>query len=175
MTETRLGVLLFTQAAEWSELEAGARRVDELGYDHLWAWDHLYAIFGDPYQPIFEGYLTLAAWAKVTTRVRLGLLVGAVHVPEPGARREEPHDARPPERWTRDRGARRRLVRPRARGRRDRLRQRLRPAARLARRGVRGDPPAARRRGRHVARGRPLRARRVPRSCRRPSSRTCRS
>ena len=78
MTETRLGVLLFTQAAEWSELEAGARRVDELGYDHLWAWDHLYAIFGDPYQPIFEGYLTLAAWAKVTTRVRLGLLVGAV-------------------------------------------------------------------------------------------------
>ena len=78
MTDTRLGVLLFTQAAEWSDLEARARRVDELGYDHLWAWDHLYAIFGDPYQPIFEGYTTLAAWAKVTSRVRLGLLVGAV-------------------------------------------------------------------------------------------------
>ena len=78
MTETKLGVLPFTQAATWPELEAFARRVDELGYEHLWAWDHLYAIFGDPYQPIFEGYTTLAAWAKVTTRARLGLLVGAV-------------------------------------------------------------------------------------------------
>ena len=75
--ETRLGVLLWSQATTWPELEAAARRVDALGYDHLWAWDHLYAIFGDPYQPIFEGYATLAAWAKVTSRTRLGLLVGA--------------------------------------------------------------------------------------------------
>jgi alkanesulfonate monooxygenase SsuD/methylene tetrahydromethanopterin reductase-like flavin-dependent oxidoreductase (luciferase family) len=75
--ETRLGVLLWSQATSWSEFEATATLVDELGYDDLWAWDHLYAIFGDPYQPIFEGYTTLAAWAKVTRRVRLGLLVGA--------------------------------------------------------------------------------------------------
>jgi alkanesulfonate monooxygenase SsuD/methylene tetrahydromethanopterin reductase-like flavin-dependent oxidoreductase (luciferase family) len=75
--ETRLGVLLWSQATSWSEFEATATLVDELGYADLWAWDHLYAIFGDPYQPIFEGYTTLAAWAKVTRRVRLGLLVGA--------------------------------------------------------------------------------------------------
>jgi len=77
MTETQLGVLLWSQGTGWDEFEAAARRVDELGYESLWAWDHLYAIFGDPYQPIFEGYTTLAAWAKVTTRARLGLLVGA--------------------------------------------------------------------------------------------------
>ncbi len=82
--DTRLGVLLWSQAATWDELEAGARRVDGLGYKHLWAWDHLYAIFGDPYQPIFEGYTTLAAWAKVTTRARLGLLVGANTFRNPG-------------------------------------------------------------------------------------------
>jgi alkanesulfonate monooxygenase SsuD/methylene tetrahydromethanopterin reductase-like flavin-dependent oxidoreductase (luciferase family) len=75
--DTRLGVLLWSQATSWSDFESAAKRVDSLGYDHLWAWDHLYAIFGDPYQPIFEGYTTLAAWAKVTSRVRLGLLVGA--------------------------------------------------------------------------------------------------
>ena len=81
---TSLGVLLWSQASEWDEFEAAARRIDALGYDHLWTWDHLYAIFGDPYQPIFEGYTTLAAWAKVTSRARLGLLVGANTFRSPG-------------------------------------------------------------------------------------------
>jgi len=75
--ETKLGILLWSQATDWPSFESAAKRVDELGYEHLWTWDHVYAIFGDPYQPIFEGYSTLAAWAKVTTRTRLGLLVGA--------------------------------------------------------------------------------------------------
>ena len=84
MPDTRLGVLLWSQATDWPAFEAGARRVDELGYETLWTWDHLYAIFGEPDQPIFEGYTTLAAWAKVTTRTRLGLLVGANTFRNPG-------------------------------------------------------------------------------------------
>jgi alkanesulfonate monooxygenase SsuD/methylene tetrahydromethanopterin reductase-like flavin-dependent oxidoreductase (luciferase family) len=84
MTTTRLGILLWSQATDWEAFERSAVRIDELGYDHLWTWDHLYAIFGDPYQPIFEGYATLAAWAKVTHRTRLGLLVGANTFRNPG-------------------------------------------------------------------------------------------
>ena len=61
-----------------------AKRVDRLGYAHLWTWDHLYAIFGDPYQPIFEGWSLLSAWARETTRTRLGLLVGANTFRNPG-------------------------------------------------------------------------------------------
>ena len=61
-----------------------AKRVDQLGYDHLWTWDHLYAIFGDPYQDFWEGYTTLAAWAPQTTNARLGLLVGANTFRNPG-------------------------------------------------------------------------------------------
>ena len=75
--DTRLGILLWSQATDWDAFERSAIRIDELGYEHLWTWDHLHAIFGDPYQPIFEGHTTLAAWAKVTSRARLGLLVGA--------------------------------------------------------------------------------------------------
>jgi alkanesulfonate monooxygenase SsuD/methylene tetrahydromethanopterin reductase-like flavin-dependent oxidoreductase (luciferase family) len=81
---TKLGILLWNQATDWASYESAAVRVDRLGYDSLWAWDHLYAIFGDPYQPIFEGYTSLAAWAKVTSNVKLGLLVGANTFRNPG-------------------------------------------------------------------------------------------
>jgi alkanesulfonate monooxygenase SsuD/methylene tetrahydromethanopterin reductase-like flavin-dependent oxidoreductase (luciferase family) len=82
--DTKLGVLLWSQATDWESFERAAVRSDELGYEHLWTWDHLYAIFGEAHQPIFEGYATLAAWAKVTTRARLGLLVGANTFRNPG-------------------------------------------------------------------------------------------
>ncbi|MBA2557857.1 MAG: hypothetical protein H0V12_11030 [Chloroflexi bacterium] len=49
MTDVKLGVLLWSQATDWPSFAATAQRVDELGYEHIWTWDHLYAIFGDPY------------------------------------------------------------------------------------------------------------------------------
>jgi len=82
--DVRLGVLLWSQATDWPSFERAAVRIDELGYESLWTWDHLYAIFGDPLQPIFEGYTTLAAWAKVTSNARIGLLVGANTFRNPG-------------------------------------------------------------------------------------------
>lgn len=84
MTDLQLGILPWSQATSWSDNLAYAKRADDLGYEHLWTWDHLYAIFGDPYQPIFEGWTTLAAWAMATTHARLGLLVGANTFRNPG-------------------------------------------------------------------------------------------
>ncbi len=84
MTDLKTGILLWSQAATWPEMVDAAKRVDQLGYDHLWTWDHLYAIFGDPYQPIVEGWTALAGWAMATERTRLGLLVGANTFRNPG-------------------------------------------------------------------------------------------
>ena len=77
MTALRIGAGLWSQASDWPSLIAAAKRADELGYDHVWTWDHLYAVYGPTDQPIFEGHTALAAFAAVTSRARLGLLVGA--------------------------------------------------------------------------------------------------
>ncbi len=84
MTDLKLGVLLWNQATSWPDYLTSARKLDELGYDYLWAWDHLYAIFGDPHQPIFEGWASLTAAAMATSRIRVGLLVGANTFRNPG-------------------------------------------------------------------------------------------
>jgi alkanesulfonate monooxygenase SsuD/methylene tetrahydromethanopterin reductase-like flavin-dependent oxidoreductase (luciferase family) len=84
MSDLRLGILLWSQGSDWAGFLNAARRVDGLGYEHLWTWDHLYAIFGDPYQPIFEGYTALAALAAVIEGTRMGLLVGANTFRNPG-------------------------------------------------------------------------------------------
>jgi alkanesulfonate monooxygenase SsuD/methylene tetrahydromethanopterin reductase-like flavin-dependent oxidoreductase (luciferase family) len=84
MTDLKLGILLWNQATDWPSYAAAVRRLDELGYDHLWSWDHLYAIFGDPHQPIFEGWASLVAAAGLSKRLRLGLLVGANTFRNPG-------------------------------------------------------------------------------------------
>ncbi len=83
-SDLKLGILLWSQAATWPEMLDAARRVDGLGYDHLWTWDHINAIFGDWDQPIFEGWSLLDAWAVATERTRLGLLVGANTFRNPG-------------------------------------------------------------------------------------------
>ena len=77
MTEVRIGLLAWGQYTDWPSLCDVGVRADRLGYDDLWTWDHLYPIVGSHEGPIFEGWLTLAAWAKATQRARLGLMVGA--------------------------------------------------------------------------------------------------
>jgi alkanesulfonate monooxygenase SsuD/methylene tetrahydromethanopterin reductase-like flavin-dependent oxidoreductase (luciferase family) len=77
MGQVKLGALCWNQYTEWQALLEAGIRADRLGYDSLWTWDHVYPIIGDSHGPIFEGWLTLAAWAQATERVRIGLMVGA--------------------------------------------------------------------------------------------------
>ena len=73
----KLGALLWPEYTDFDALRDAGALADRLGFDSLWTWDHLYPIVGAPTGPIFEGYLTLAAWAENTERIRLGLMVGA--------------------------------------------------------------------------------------------------
>jgi alkanesulfonate monooxygenase SsuD/methylene tetrahydromethanopterin reductase-like flavin-dependent oxidoreductase (luciferase family) len=79
-----LGLHVLSYGAPWSEVARVAVLADSLGYDLLLGADHLYATGADPHEPFFEGWLTLGAWAQLTSRVRLGLLVGANPLRSPG-------------------------------------------------------------------------------------------
>jgi alkanesulfonate monooxygenase SsuD/methylene tetrahydromethanopterin reductase-like flavin-dependent oxidoreductase (luciferase family) len=82
--DLKIGINLWSQRTSWSDFLDAAVRVDRLGYQSLWTWDHIHAIFGDPLQDIFEAYTTLGAWAQATHQVEIGLMVGANTFRNPG-------------------------------------------------------------------------------------------
>jgi alkanesulfonate monooxygenase SsuD/methylene tetrahydromethanopterin reductase-like flavin-dependent oxidoreductase (luciferase family) len=80
----KFGAQLWSQQTGWPEWRDAALAADAAGWDSVWTWDHLLAIFGPWEQPILEGWMTLSAAAAVTKRVRLGLMVGANTIRYPG-------------------------------------------------------------------------------------------
>jgi alkanesulfonate monooxygenase SsuD/methylene tetrahydromethanopterin reductase-like flavin-dependent oxidoreductase (luciferase family) len=81
---TRFGLQLWSQQTDWPGFRDAALAAEEAGWDSVWTWDHLLAIFGPWEQPIFEGWSVLSALGPLTSRIRLGLLVGANTFREPG-------------------------------------------------------------------------------------------
>ena len=74
---TRFGLQLWSQSTDWPGFRDAALRAERHGWDSVWTWDHLLAIFGPWEQPILEGWMALAALGPLTGRIRLGLMVGA--------------------------------------------------------------------------------------------------
>ena len=80
----RFGAQLWSQHTSWPDFRNAAVAAEAAGWDSVWTWDHLLAIFGPWEQPILEGWATLAAVGAVTQKVRLGLMVGANTFRNPG-------------------------------------------------------------------------------------------
>ena len=82
----RVGVSLRPQYADWDSMRETALLVDELGFDWLLTSDHLIASANhepDPDGPIFEAWQLAAAWAAITRRVRIGVMVSSVTLRHP--------------------------------------------------------------------------------------------
>jgi alkanesulfonate monooxygenase SsuD/methylene tetrahydromethanopterin reductase-like flavin-dependent oxidoreductase (luciferase family) len=77
MTDVKFGLLCWNQYTSWPDLRQAGIRADELGYNEIFTWDHLYPIVGSPDGPMLEAWMVLSAWAEATASARLGLMVGA--------------------------------------------------------------------------------------------------
>jgi alkanesulfonate monooxygenase SsuD/methylene tetrahydromethanopterin reductase-like flavin-dependent oxidoreductase (luciferase family) len=80
----RFGLQLWSQSTDWPAFRDAALAAESAGWDSVWTWDHLLAIFGPWEQPILEGWMALGALGPLTDRVRLGLMVGANTFRHPG-------------------------------------------------------------------------------------------
>jgi alkanesulfonate monooxygenase SsuD/methylene tetrahydromethanopterin reductase-like flavin-dependent oxidoreductase (luciferase family) len=83
VADVKIGALVWNQYTDWPGLLAAGKLTEELGFDSLWTWDHVYPIVGSHEGPIFESWVTLTAWAMATERIRLGHMVVANTFREP--------------------------------------------------------------------------------------------
>src|SRR5579875_1988454 len=71
----RIGVQLQPQHADYAAIRDAVRRVEDLGADIVFNWDHFFPLSGDPDGKHFECWTMLGAWAEQTSRIEFGALV----------------------------------------------------------------------------------------------------
>lgn len=72
------------QHTTWDEMLAVWKAADDIDlYESGWTFDHFYPVSGDSSGPCLEGWMTLAALAQATRRLRIGNMVTGIHYRHP--------------------------------------------------------------------------------------------
>ncbi|HET9728842.1 MAG TPA: TIGR03560 family F420-dependent LLM class oxidoreductase [Acidimicrobiia bacterium] len=62
-------------ASAWARTKELAVQIEQLGYDHLWVYDHVETVPRRKPTHVFEAFTTLAALAQHTSTIKLGQMV----------------------------------------------------------------------------------------------------
>ncbi len=80
----RFAIKTPTQHVAWRDILEVWREADQIDlFESAWVFDHLYPIVGDPHGTCLEGWVTLTALARETSRLRLGTMVNGMHFRHP--------------------------------------------------------------------------------------------
>ncbi|QEO14278.1 LLM class F420-dependent oxidoreductase [Agromyces intestinalis] len=72
----RIGVQVQPQHATYQTIRDTVLRIEDLGADVVFNWDHFFPLSGEPDGLHFEAWTMLGAWAEQTERIEFGCLVG---------------------------------------------------------------------------------------------------
>jgi probable F420-dependent oxidoreductase len=71
----RIGVQIQPQHADYRQIRDAVARVEDIGADIVFNWDHFFPLYGDRNGKHFECWTMLGAWAEQTSRIEIGALV----------------------------------------------------------------------------------------------------
>ncbi len=71
----RIGVQIANQHTDYAGIRDAVRRVEDMGADLVFNWDHFFPLTGDPDGKHFEAWTMLGAIAEQTSRIEFGPLV----------------------------------------------------------------------------------------------------
>lgn len=71
-------------AAKWAKSVEIAKLAEDLGYDSIWVYDHVHNVPRPAHEVVFECWTTVTAISQLTSRIRLGQMVGCNSYRNPG-------------------------------------------------------------------------------------------